>query len=262
MWAEFARFATILWPNPRQWGVGGVDNDPHAAGVGTSPSRAKGETFSPLRTLLNMTSKSEPADLLMSVPSPADVSSCPGTDLANLTQAQGGDREAFVALYDTHVRAVYWFTLKMVRSTADAEDITQDTFVIAWSKRHAIRPVDQSVLPWLLVTARNLGNNLIRSRTRDEHHRTDSDLSNFPDPQHRSVPDEVENRMLLDAIDHAVCQLSETDQTLYYLCIDEGLSYEQAARALGTSHGVVRNRLARVRITLRGKLSAQKEALS
>ncbi|WP_199182603.1 RNA polymerase sigma factor [Cryobacterium sp. N19] len=209
-----------------------------------------------------MTSKSEPADLLISMPSPANVSSSVVTDLANLSQAQGGDREAFVALYTAHVRAVYWFALKMVRSITDAEDITQDTFVIAWSKRHAIRPVDQSVLPWLLVTARNLGNNRIRSRARDDHHRTDSDLSNFPDPQHRSVHDEVQNRMLLDAIDHAVGQLTETDQTLYYLCIDEGLSYEQAARALGTSHGAVRNRLARVRITLRNKLSAQKEALS
>src|SRR5215207_7531631 len=69
-------------------------------------------------------------------------------------RAARGDRAAFGQLYDRHVRPVYWQAYSVVRDASEAEDITQDVFITTWDKIRHISVVDESVLPWLLVTAR------------------------------------------------------------------------------------------------------------
>lgn len=75
-------------------------------------------------------------------------------DRALLGRARSGDRTAFSELYDRHVRAVYWQAFGVVRDDDLAEDVTQEVFITAWRKLHGIDVVDESLLPWLLVTAR------------------------------------------------------------------------------------------------------------
>jgi hypothetical protein len=77
-------------------------------------------------------------------------------DRACLDATGAGDSAAFVRLYEKHINSVYRYALQMLRSVPEAEDIAQEVFILAWVKRTKIRIVDQSVLPWLLVTTRNL----------------------------------------------------------------------------------------------------------
>lgn len=172
-------------------------------------------------------------------------------ELIQLARAQGGDRDAFAGLYDRHVRPVYWQAYSVVRDHNLAEDVTQDVFVTTWRRIRAITPVDGSVLPWLLVTARYTAYNAARK----ERRRAADDLNH--DPVGGPGADaEVENAMIQAEIDKAVAALSPVDQQLYALCIDGGATYEQAAEELGVSHGVVRNRIHRLRTRLRADLSA------
>ena len=70
----------------------------------------------------------------------------------------------FSAVYDEHVWRVYGFFAYRMRSRADAEDLTQQTFeraLRAWSRYD---PSKAGVATWLLVIARNL---LV------DHHRAD-----------------------------------------------------------------------------------------
>jgi RNA polymerase sigma-70 factor (ECF subfamily) len=48
------------------------------------------------------------------------------------------------------------------------------------------------------------------------------------------------------------------DQEIFWLCLVGDLSYKQAARQLGISHGSVRNRLSRLKARLRSELSLLK----
>lgn len=173
-----------------------------------------------------------------------------------------GDSDAFARLYDKHITSVYRYALQMLGNVPDAEDIAQEVFVLAWVKRSKIRVVDQSLLPWLLVTARNLSLNKIKLRSRDDRYASlDSTEVSMVRPQRGA--EEVAMAQLLEvAINEAVDDLSDTDQTLYHLCISEGLSYQKAADLLGVTHGVVRNRISSVRRALRIKLAAQQEGLS
>lgn len=189
--------------------------------------------------------REEPASAPASAPTP---------DAQLLAAAGEGDRDAFAALYDRHVRAVHAQAYRTVRDADLAEDVTQETFVVAWRRVRAIRVVDASALPWLLVTARQCGLNAAR---RAQRRRTDE--LDERTPADDDVPAAVEAELARVEIEAAVAGLGETDRRLYALCVEGDHTYEQAATQLGVSHAVVRNRLHRLRARLRSELRAMRE---
>jgi RNA polymerase sigma-70 factor (ECF subfamily) len=172
-------------------------------------------------------------------------------ELTQLARAQVGDRDAFAGLYDRHVRPVYWQAYSVVRDRDLAEDVTQDVFVTTWRRIRSITPVDGSILPWLLVTARYTAYNAARKEQRRAAADLDGDPIGGP-----GADAEVESALIQAEIDKAVAALSPVDQQLYALCLDGGATYEQAAHDLGVSHSVVRNRIHRLRTRLRADLSS------
>jgi RNA polymerase sigma factor (sigma-70 family) len=176
-------------------------------------------------------------------------------DVELLVRAQTGDRIAFADLYDRHVRPVYWQAYSVMRDAGEAEDVTQDVFVTTWRRIRTITPVDGSVLPWLLVTARYTALNAHRRAAR----RVSQQLDDTAGDADSSVEREVEAALVRAEIDKAVAALSPTDRRLYELCVDGDRTYQQAARELGVSHAVVRNRLHRLRTRLRADLRSMRE---
>lgn len=175
-----------------------------------------------------------------------------------LTASQAGDRVAFGELYEEHVRDVYRYALRMLRDVPGAEDITQDVFTLAWANRGEIKMVDRSLLPWFLVTARNLClNRLKRSDRHDAPFDWTERIDQSPGPDAALL-----DRQLAASIEDAVARLSEKDQRLYRLCLVDEMSYHDAAGAMGTTTGVVRNRLSRLRRALQVSLATHKEGLS
>ena len=94
---------------------------------------------------------------------PADVS-----DAAVLTRAQAGDHHAFAQLYATHKRRVYSLCLRMLGNVAEAEDLTQESFLQLHRKIATFRG-DSAFSTWLhrltinvvLMHLRRKGLNLI-----------------------------------------------------------------------------------------------------
>ncbi len=177
-------------------------------------------------------------------------------DVELLTRAQEGDRLAFADLYDRHVRPVYWQAYSLVRDAGEAEEVTQDVFVTTWRRIRAITPVDGSLLPWLMVTARYTALNANRRSARRRSEPLEDDA---PDGADSSVEREIEAAQVRAEIDKAVAALAPNDQRLYELCVEGDRTYEQAARELGVSHAVVRNRLHRLRTRLRADLRSMRE---
>lgn len=175
-------------------------------------------------------------------------------DHALLVRAASGDRGAFALLYDRHVRPVYWQAYGILRDDREAEDATQDVFVTMWNKVRTITLVDESVLPWLLVTARYTALNARRSRQRRRSDPLDAEVASD-----QAVEDEVEAGLVRAEIDKATAALSDVDRRLYELCVAGDHTYEMAARELGVSHAVVRNRISRLRARLRADLRSMRE---
>ncbi len=174
------------------------------------------------------------------------------------TRAAAGDQEAFRALYRAHVRPVYWIAHGILGSAADAEDIAQETFLVAWRKLPGLELAGESILPWLATICRFQAANRLRQRRRDQAHTTAAPDEALPDTV--DVEEQVISTELAERIAAELGTLSDLDQEIFRLCAAEGYGYQAAAEELGVSHGVVRNRLSRVRTHLRGALSETSQA--
>lgn len=179
-------------------------------------------------------------------------------DRLDLEAAARGDEAAFDALYRRHVTVVYRHAYSLLGTRREAEEIAQDVFVTLWGKIATVRIVDRSLLPWLLTTSRYLCLNRRRALARNNARIHIDGLVALP-PDSMSVEDRVRHRALREAIEDALAELSDEDYTVYLLCIEEGLTYQQASLAMGVSHGAVRNRLARLRAGLRIALGPTRE---
>lgn len=88
------------------------------------------------------------------------------TDLELVDAAQKGDRQAYGALVDRHFKSVYSVAMRILGNSADAEDVSQDTFIRAF-ERLELFDRQWSFRNWLLKISSNLAINRIRSRGRE-----------------------------------------------------------------------------------------------
>lgn len=173
-------------------------------------------------------------------------------------RAASGDQGAFRAIYRAHVKPVYWIAHGILGSPADAEDVTQETFVVAWRKLPDLELVNDSLLPWLATICRFQAANRLRVLRRDRANTADALDDAIPDTV--SVEDQVISDALAERIAREVGMLNELDRSIFRLCTVEGYAYQVAARELGVSHAVIRNRLSRVRTRLRGAAAEVRDA--
>ncbi|MEJ1230715.1 MAG: sigma-70 family RNA polymerase sigma factor [Galbitalea sp.] len=87
-------------------------------------------------------------------------------DLVRLLGENG--RNGFDAVFNAYAGKVYRYAQRIAVNQADAEELVQETFLTLWAKHRSVARSDSSLLPWLLATCRNHGNNLYRKNRRNE----------------------------------------------------------------------------------------------
>lgn len=142
-----------------------------------------------------------------------------------------------------HHGAVYGYAYRLTGSVADAEDLTQQVFVVALRKVGQIRSVG-SARAWLFAILRNC---FLRDRQRlrptlatDVSLRIDSVSGSLSE-------EEVDREMLQDVLD----RLPEAHRLVVVMFYFEECSYREIAEKLGVPIGTVMSRLARARRQLR-----------
>lgn len=183
------------------------------------------------------------------------------TDRELVDAARSGDRGAFGVLVRRHQKRVYRLALHLLRNSAEAEDVTQETFVRAFG---ALDRFDGRSEPytWMYRIAVNLSLNAIRSR-KSSQRTTSSD-----DPRMESLLVDLqsgqgnpalatEDRLLAQALLEGIDGLSDVLRTTLILVIVDGASHADASRALGCSEGTVAWRVHEARRKLREYLASR-----
>ena len=83
--------------------------------------------------------------------------------------------KSFSELYRLHVNKIYYYLLSRVRNSADAEDLTSQTFITALENRHRLRNPEKFT-PWLFSIARNKANDFFRRAARRPLQSLEDDL--------------------------------------------------------------------------------------
>lgn len=173
-------------------------------------------------------------------------------DAVLVASAASGSEHAFRTLYRSYVRPVYWLAHGLLGNSADAEDVTQETFLVAWRKIPDLQLQGDSLLPWLATICRFQSANRMRAQRRDRENTAAAADETLPDTV--NVEQQVIDAELAERIMREVDGLSTLDRDIFRLCATEGYAYLAAAEELGVDHGVVRNRLSRIRTKLRTAL--------
>lgn len=177
-------------------------------------------------------------------------------------QAQSGDLQAFERLFDHYHRGIYNVIFQMLRSEADAADLTQDVFVRAWKSLPRLE-APEAFSSWLYRIATNLSRNWIRDNTRV---RTESLDQPFGGDEEEGGGREIadvtgdpagvtQTRAVQETVQRAILGLSPDHRTVVTLHHIEGMAVEEIAQIMKCSVGTVKSRLSRARDHLRRKLA-------
>jgi RNA polymerase sigma-70 factor (ECF subfamily) len=175
------------------------------------------------------------------------------TDRDLVVRALEGDQEAFESIVRTYQRRVYAVTLRMTRQHHVADDITQETFVRAYTQLHRFE-IGRPLAPWLTRIAVNLSINYLTGRVKREQPLEDDTPVDRLKTADEKSPDPL-NSLLSSEFAHALARAVEKlppeQKAVFILRVHEEMRYEEIADSLGISSGTVMSRLHRARSKLK-----------
>lgn len=223
-----------------------------------------------------MTELSDPDDLAETsdeqAPVPADPVRCaPAADESQLqrwlARIVRQDEAALADLYRAAVGKVYGLALRIVRDTACAEEVAEDTFWQVWRQAPRFDPQRGSALAWVLTIARSRALDALRARTRAQADTVSAD----------AMGDALDGELAHDAdgpcdllqtvqanthLHEALSQLEPLPRQLVALAFFRGLTHEEIAEQTGLPLGTVKSHIRRALTALRKWLSPQGHGLA
>lgn len=195
-----------------------------------------------------------------------DLPNLPDADVVSL--AQRGNEGAFRELIRRYERPVFSLIYRMVRDSAAAEDLAQDSFIKVLNHLDKYRP-EFKFSSWLFKIANNVAIDFLRKRQLDtisidgsphastaaEVEATSIELSDSAE----SPLDELASRELGAIIEQAIAQLRPEYRNCIMLRHVEGRSYEEIAATLDLPLGTVKTYIHRARHQLREALEHLRE---
>ena len=179
--------------------------------------------------------------------SPGNAS--PGAQDVPPARRDGVTIEGLIA---AHHGSLYRYAFRLSGRVQDAEDLTQQTFLLAQRKLHQLRDASKA-LSWLYAVLRSCYLKSLRKRTEVAAAGLELDIDAIPE----TIPmDEIDREHLQNTLD----DLPEDFRVVLVMFYFEDCSYKEIAESLEIKIGTVMSRLSRAKARLRrGLLSTSPE---
>jgi RNA polymerase sigma-70 factor (ECF subfamily) len=164
--------------------------------------------------------------------------------------------EVFGALYDRHASVIYRYAARRAGDFA-ADDVTSETFLVAWEQLETYDLDREDARPWLF----GIATNLLR-----RHHRAEAKMLKTAakaSSQEAVADDSDRIAARVDAVvatgrlARSLKAMAAIDRETLLLYAWADLTYEGIALAMDVPLGTVRSRLNRARRTLRTQLNLE-----
>ena len=160
--------------------------------------------------------------------------------------------ERVYELLEQHRQSVYRYALKLTGNEGDAEDLSQQTFLIAQQKIQQLREASKA-RPWLFAIQRSIF--LKRLQKKQEVLIPMGDESTWEFAVTPVNPD-IERLNFMDVLSG----LSDEHRVILIMYYFEQYSYKEIARELDVKIGTVMSRLSRAKLALKEKLGTEEQS--
>jgi RNA polymerase sigma-70 factor (ECF subfamily) len=172
-----------------------------------------------------------------------------------LASAQRGDEAAFQTLYETHKRRAFSLCLRMTGNPAEAEELTQDAFLLVFRKVHTFRG-ESEFSTWLHRLVVNVALAHLRKK-RIQQVPLDAMDPSQEEPVRREFGED--DRRLSGTADRislarAIRGLARGYRTVFVLHDVEGYDHAEIARMMNWTVGNSKSQLHKARLRLRQRL--------
>jgi RNA polymerase sigma-70 factor (ECF subfamily) len=165
-------------------------------------------------------------------------------EAALVVRAQGNDYRAYELLYQQHVGRVFALCRRLCGDRDMAEDLTQETFVLAWRKLSSFRG-DSAFGSWLYRITTNTVLSYLR---KNKNFINSLDIADLPEA---GKSDDLLAQM---GLEQAIGKLPDGARAVFVLYSVEGYRHDEIAGLLKIAQGSSKAQLHRARQLLRGYL--------
>jgi RNA polymerase sigma-70 factor (ECF subfamily) len=182
----------------------------------------------------------------------------PDPEQTLIRQAQKGDQQAFAMLVDEHQHYVYHLALRVLKDENEALDLTQETFVRAWTALPNFRGQSR-FRTWLYRITTNLCYNRLPTLRRSLNDLGENILEEIPETNFDNPAREFEAGEIRMYLHQAIDNLEANYKLLITLRYQNELSYEEIASTLNLPLGTVKTGIFRAKEQLRKSLALLEE---
>ena len=176
-----------------------------------------------------------------------------------IQRAQKGDQDAFAALVDEHQRYVYNLAFRVLKDENEALDLTQETFVRAWTALPNFKGQSQ-LRTWLYRIVTNLCYNRLPNFRRSLNDLGDDVMEEFVETNFANPAREIESGETRAHLYNAIDDLDANYKLLITLRYQNELSYDEIASTLNLPLGTVKTGIFRAKEQLRKSLALLEES--
>jgi len=169
-------------------------------------------------------------------------------DLRIAERIAAGERTLFKELYDRNIHLLYNLARRLAGSSAEADDIVQETFIRAYQKIHLFAG-RSSLSSWIYRICVNIGLEYLRKKKGTFEDLNDSNCG-------ATEPDQ-KKMILRRKLDKAIQLLPEGCRAVFILHEIEGFNHKEIAEQLKLAEGTSKSQLFKARAMLRRILTGQ-----
>lgn len=168
-----------------------------------------------------------------------------------LERCHRGDKRAQLQIYNKYYKAMYNTALRIVKHSAEAEDIMQESFLKAFTRLESFQE-NSTFGAWLKRIVVNESINAFQKKEKLQEFSYKNELTNSPDDGF--VLDEEEVNPKVKRLLNEMNNLKENYRLALTLHLIEGYDYEEICEIMKLSYANCRTTISRAKESLRKKM--------